>query len=116
MSASATSARPARRRASANLRAGPGIRWDRVARIGLLVMLGGILLLYVSPAKHWWEQSHTASSQQAELEALQAENQQLTHRVRTLANPDTLEQEARRLGMVKVGERSFVIENPPKAP
>ena len=103
-----------RRRASTNLRRGPGIRWDRVGRIGLLAMLGGILLLYVSPAKHWWEQSHTAASQEAELKALQAENQRLGHRVQKLQNPDTLEQEARRLGMVKVGERSFVIEDPPK--
>jgi cell division protein FtsB len=77
-------------------------------------MLGGILLLYVSPAKHWWEQSHTAASQEAELRSLQAENQELENRVQKLQNPDTLEHEARRLGMVKVGERSFVIEDPPK--
>jgi cell division protein FtsB len=105
---------PQPRRASANLRVGPGIRWDRLARVGLLVMLGGILLLYVSPAKHWLEQSGTAKSQTRELDSLQAENQRLAHKVRTLQNPDTLEQEARRMGMVKVGERSFVIENPPK--
>ncbi len=103
-----------RRRASANLRGGPGIRWDRVARIGMLAMLGGILLLYVSPAKHWWEQSQTAKSETAELQTLQAENRVLEQRVKLLRNPDTLEQEARKLGMVKVGERSFVIENPPK--
>lgn len=109
-------AQPQRRRASANLRGGPGIRWDRLARIGLLLMLGGILLLYVSPAKHWFEQSGTAKSQTEELQSLQAENQRLAKKVRTLENPDTLEQEARRLGMVKVGERSFVIENPPKGP
>jgi cell division protein FtsB len=110
----ATHAQPRPRRASANLRGGPGIRWDRLARIGLLVMLGGILLLYVSPAKHWLEQSGTAKSQLQELQSLQAENRHLAHKVRTLQNPDALEHEARRLGMVKVGERSFVIENPPK--
>ena len=110
----ATRSQPPQRRASANLRGGPGIRWDRVARIGLLVMLVGILSLYVSPAKHWLEQSGTAKSQAQELESLQAENERLAQKVRTLENPDTLEQEARRLGMVKVGERSFVIENPPK--
>jgi cell division protein FtsB len=110
----ASAAAQVRRRASANLRGGPGIRWDRLARIGLLAMLGGIMLLYISPAKHWLAQSNTAKNQSADLHALQAEQQRLTRKVHALQNPDTLEMEARRLGMVKVGERSFVLENPPK--
>jgi len=77
-------------------------------------MLGVILLLYVSPTKHWIEQSGTKSAQKAELRQLNAENATLKGKVRALRSPGTLEQEARRLGMVRRGERSYVIENPPR--
>ncbi len=90
------------------------IRWDRVSRIALLGMLGVILLLYVSPAKHWLEQSSTRSAQREELSRLNAENAGLTRKVRAFSDPGSLEQEARRLGMIKRGERSYVIENPPR--
>ena len=90
------------------------MRWDRLGRLGLLVVLGVILLLYVSPAKHWLEQSGTKNAQQAELQALIGENKRLRQRVRALSDPAALEQEARRLGMVRKGERSYVIENPPR--
>ena len=87
------------------------IRWDRVGRYALLGVLGIILLLYVSPARRWIEQSGTAGHQQAELDDLQREHDELRARLRALQAPGALEREARRLGMVKVGERSFVIEN-----
>lgn len=90
------------------------IRWDRLGRLALLAMLGVILLLYVSPTKHWIEQSGTRSAQKAELRDLSAENARLKKRVGALRDPDTLEREARRLGMIKRGERSYVIENPPR--
>jgi cell division protein FtsB len=90
------------------------IRWDRVGRLALLATLGVILLLYISPAKHWLEQSRTSTAQKQELQALNAENATLKRRLRGLRNPATLESEARRLGMVKEGERAYVIENPPK--
>jgi len=82
--------------------------------MALLGTLGVILLLYISPAKHWLEQSSTARAQKQELQTLNAENATLKRRLRGLRNPATLESEARRLGMVKEGERSYVIENPPK--
>jgi cell division protein FtsB len=89
------------------------IRWDRVGRVALLGTLGVIMLLYVSPARHWIEQSRTAGEQNSELRELQAKNRQLERRVRELRTPGALEREARRLGMVRQGERSYVIENLP---
>lgn len=100
------------RRASA--RARPAVRWDRLGRMALLLTLGVILLLYISPAKHWVEQSGTAKSQASELRELTGENHRLRERAKQLRDPAALELEARRLGMVRQGERSFVIENPPK--
>ena len=90
-----------------------GIRWDRVGRFALLGVLFVILLLYLSPAKHWIQQSRTAGEQRSELKDLTRENRQLRRRIRTLRSPGALEREARRLGMVRRGERSFVIQNLP---
>jgi cell division protein FtsB len=82
--------------------------------MALLAVLGVILLLYVSPTKHWIEQSGTRSAQKAELRELSAENAALKRKARSLRSPASLEHEARRLGMIKRGERSYVIENPPR--
>ncbi|MGI8749662.1 MAG: FtsB family cell division protein [Thermoleophilaceae bacterium] len=87
-----------------------GVRWDKVSRIALLGTLGVILLLYLSPAKHWLEQSATARDQTQQLHDLTQENTKLERRVATLKDPAALEAEARRLGMVREGERSYVIE------
>jgi cell division protein FtsB len=90
-----------------------GIRWDRVGRFALLTTLVVILLLYLSPAKHWIQQSRTAGAQQDELGELADENKELKLKVRALRDPGALEREARRLGMVRQGERAYVIENLP---
>lgn len=89
------------------------IRWDRVGRVALLGTLAVIMVLYISPARHWIEQSRTAGEQHGELRELVAKNRQLKRRVRELRTPGALEREARRLGMVRRGERAYVIENLP---
>ena len=106
-------ARAPRRRASAGLKRG-GIRWDRLSRVALLALLGGILLMYVAPAKHWWDSSRTAAAQTEELRHLEVENKRLKEKAALLEDPDTLELEARKLGMTRSDERAYVIENPPK--
>lgn len=96
-------------------RRGPrNLRWDRLGRLALLGTLGVILLLYVSPTKHWIEQSRTAGAQEQELQELGEENRRLKSRVSALRDPAELEREARRLGMVKQGERSYVIRRRPR--
>ena len=87
------------------------IRWDRIGRLALLCTLTVIVLLYISPAAHWLEQSRTSSRQQEELGQLEKETRKLKRRVGELRSPGALEREARRLGMVRGGERAFVIEN-----
>jgi cell division protein FtsB len=90
------------------------IRWDRLGRLALLGTLIVILMLYISPARHWLQQSSTASEQRNELRELTRDNKQLKHRVHDLKDPGALEQEARRMGMVRQGERAYVIEGLPK--
>ena len=99
---------------AATARRRPGIRWDRVGRVALLGMLVVILLLYVSPAKHWIEQSRTAGQHRGELRELTADNERLRSRIRELRSPGALEREARRLGMVRHGERPYVVQNLPR--
>jgi cell division protein FtsB len=91
-----------------------GIRWDRVGRLALLATFFVILLLYISPAKHWLQQSSTARAQRSELKELTAQNRELKRRVRSLRDPGALEREARKLGMVRQGERAYVIEGLPR--
>ncbi len=107
----ASAATRTRRRAS-HARRKSNIRWDRLGRLALLGTLGVILLLYISPARHWIEQSATASAQSRELHALKAENARLKQRAKELRDPAALEREARALGMVRQDERAYVIENP----
>jgi cell division protein FtsB len=97
---------PVRRRRSA-------IRWDRVGRVALVATLIVIVLSYASPARQWIKQSGTAGRQKQELSELTSESKELKRRLRTLRDPGALEREARRLGMVRVGERAYVIENLP---
>jgi cell division protein FtsB len=90
-----------------------GIRWDRLGRVALLITLVVIVLSYLAPARHWLQQSGTAGRQKQELTQLTGEKKRLRSRLRALRDPGALEREARRLGMVRVGERSYVIENLP---
>ena len=90
------------------------IRWDRLGRLALLGTLIAILLLYISPAKHWLQQSSTAGAQRQELDDLTHENTRLKQRVHALKDPGALEREARKMGMVRQGERAYVIEDLPR--
>jgi cell division protein FtsB len=90
------------------------IRWDRVGRWALIAVLGFVLYLYIGPAASWVSAYNEAKRKRAEVAALRAENERLRERRRDLKDPASLEREARRLGMVKAGEKSFVIQDLPK--
>ena len=87
------------------------IRWDRLGRYALLMVLSAVLLSYISPISHWLRQSETAKHEEAQLTQLQDENAALKDRIADLKRPLALEREARKLGMIKEGERAYVIEN-----
>jgi cell division protein FtsB len=87
-----------------------------VGRIALLFVLAFVLLLYVGPAKSWWSTWNQAKDKRAEVQSLQVENQRLRREKRQLKLPSSLEREARAQGMVRRGERSFVLEGLPKGP
>jgi cell division protein FtsB len=89
------------------------VRWDRVGRVALLVLLAGVALAYVGPARSLLSTWHDSNAKQAQLHTLQREHDALLSRARELRDPRTVQAEARRLGMVKPGERSYVVRNLP---
>ena len=95
-------------------RAPSRVRWDRVGRWALLLVFVLVLYLYVGPARSWISAYAEAKEKRGEVAALKAENQRLRERRKELRDPASLEREARRLGMVKAGEKSYVIEGLPR--
>jgi cell division protein FtsB len=111
--ATARSARPRiAPRKSGTRGPGSGIRWERVGRVALLGVLVVIVLLYIPPVTHWIQQSRTAARGRAQVRELKAERTHLRGRLRELSGPGAVEREARRLGMVKPGERPYVVAQP----
>jgi cell division protein FtsB len=91
-----------------------GIRWDRLSRVALLVVLVVLVLLYIGPARSYWSSQQEAKQRRAHVAELKRENAELRSRRAALSSPGALEREARRLGMVRSGERSYAIENLPR--
>jgi cell division protein FtsB len=93
---------------------GGGVRWDRIGRVALLLVLGLVLLLYIGPLRSFYSTWQEGHSKRAYVRRLMSENQRLEARRRALGDPRTLEAEARRLGMVRPDEHAFVIQGLPK--
>lgn len=91
-------------------RVGPSrIRWDRVGRVALVLVLFGVMVSYLNPLMNLlqaWQGSKASEQQLAQLEREKAE---LTQQLREVSRPATLEREARRLGMVRPGEHAYVV-------
>lgn len=95
-------------------RVASGIRWDRIGRVGLLIVLVILLGLYVGPARSYFATRTQAAQKREAVQGLQRENVKLKERVRALKDPGELEREARRMGMVRPGERAYVVRGLPK--
>jgi cell division protein FtsB len=92
------------------------IRWDRVSRVALLIVLVVLVYLYAGPAHSYWDTVHQARQRRNEVAELKRENERLRARREALRGPSALERDARRLGMVRPGERPYVLEHLPKGP
>jgi cell division protein FtsB len=90
------------------------VRWDRLGRIALLAVLAVVVLLYVGPVHSYWQTWRESGTRHAELSRLDAEHDRLLARRRALREPASLMREARRLGMVRRGERAFVVQDLPR--
>ena len=86
------------------------IRWDRLGRWALIGVFALVLYLYIGPAVSWVKTYREAGRQRSAVAELRAENAKLRERKRTLTEKGALEREARKLGMVKAGEKSYIVK------
>lgn len=85
-----------------------------MGRTALLLLLALVALAYIGPLHSLLSTWHESNAKQAQLRQLQRDHEALLRRASELRDPRTVQAEARRLGMVKPGERSYVVGNLPK--
>ncbi|MGI8428378.1 MAG: septum formation initiator family protein [Solirubrobacteraceae bacterium] len=90
------------------------MRWDRIGRVGLLVVLAVVVGLYVQHALSYFSTRAQTDHQLTLVQELTRENASLAAQQRALSDPVTIERDARALGMVRAGERAYVIPGLPK--
>jgi cell division protein FtsB len=85
------------------------IRWDRVGRIVLVLVLFGVMVSYLNPLVNLLDAWQGSKSSQQQLAQLKQERVDLRAQLDDASSPVTLEREARRLGMVRPGEHAYVV-------
>jgi cell division protein FtsB len=85
------------------------VRWDRLGRVVLVLVLFAVLVSYINPAVNFIDAWRDSRAEYSQLRDLREENAKLRERVTALDGPGAAERAARRLGMVEPGEGSYVI-------
>jgi cell division protein FtsB len=89
------------------------VRWDRIGRVGLLVVLAVVAGLYVQQALAYLAVRSQANHQKAIVQQLTRSNASLRAQQRSLNDPVTIVRDARALGMVRVGEHPYEVTGLP---
>jgi len=89
------------------------VRWDRVGRVSLLIVLGVVAALYVQQGLAYLAVRGQANRQRAIVQQLTRANAALRAQQRSLNDPATILRDARALGMVRVGEHPYEITGLP---
>ncbi|MHB8691887.1 MAG: septum formation initiator family protein [Solirubrobacteraceae bacterium] len=106
----ARAARPAPRPLSLELvRSLAGVRWDRLGRISLLVVLAVVSLIGVQRTLSYLSTKAQASHERAIVVQLTRSNARLEAQQRALSQPSTIAADARQLGMVRIGEHPYSV-------
>ncbi|HZT17711.1 MAG TPA: septum formation initiator family protein [Gaiellaceae bacterium] len=86
-----------------------------VRRTWLLAAGGAALLvfLYWKPLHSYMRTKREVQERQADVRALRAEQARLQRRIAAVGSSTQLVREARRLGLVKPGERLFIVKGIP---
>lgn len=95
--------------------AGPAarVRWDRVGRVAMLGVLLVLAYLYLSAGAHLLSTWHQARTESAKVSAMQREHSALLGQHDALGNLGVVEAQARKLGMMRQGERPYIITGLP---
>ena len=75
--------------------------------VGALCLVG---LLYYRPLHTYVDTRHTLVERSGQVQNLRAEKRQLERKLADTASDSALVREARRLGLVKPGERLFIVK------
>ncbi len=89
------------------------VNWERLGRVALVIVLFAVLASYLNPVVnfvHAWQASK-ASKQQ--LISLAKQNADLRRQASADSSGAVLVREARKLGMVRPGERAYVVHGLP---
>jgi cell division protein FtsB len=89
------------------------VRWDRVGRAALLCVLGALLYLSLSACLSVLSTWKEASSASAQVATLERQHNALEAQHTALSSPGTVIREARKLGMMRPGEQTYVITGLP---
>src|SRR6201996_1607939 len=100
--------RPAARRPGAR-RSPSRIKWDRVGRIALVLVLFAVAFSYLNPAIDLFKTYRSTTAAKAEFHQLLRENKRLHHAIQSADEPAVVERTARRQGLVAEGETQFVL-------
>jgi cell division protein FtsB len=100
--------RPAARRPGAR-RSASRIKWDRVGRIALVLVLFAVAYSYLNPAIDLFKTYQSTTAAKAEFHELLRENKRLHKAVQTADKPAVVEGTARKQGMIADGETPFVL-------
>jgi hypothetical protein len=95
-------------------RAAERIRWDRVGRVALLVTLGIVVCLYIQPALSIFNTWRAERQQATVVHQLLGSNASLERQVKALGRSSTIVADARALGMVRSGEKPYVVLGMPR--
>lgn len=102
--------RPAARKARPAARKGASrIKWDRVGRIALTVVLAAVLYSYFNPSIEFVKTYTGTTAAKAKLHELLKEDRRLHNRIQSAEDPLVVDREARAQGMVAEGETPVVI-------
>jgi cell division protein FtsB len=109
----AVSVAAARRPRSRSAPAPARLRWDRLGRIAMLCVVAVLLYLYASAGISLLSTWKEAGQDSAQVESLERQHVALEAQHAALTSPGTLTEEARRIGMMRPGEHTYVISGLP---
>ena len=69
-----------------------------------------VAFLYYRPLRAYLDTRHSLAGRRADVQKLRAQKRLLERRLSVSTSPAALELEARRLGLVKPGERLFIVK------
>ena len=85
---------------------------SRSRRWRLVVLVAALFVgfLYYRPLRAYFDTKHALTARRTDVQRLEAQKRRLERRLSVTTSPAALELEARRLGLVKPGERLFIVQ------